>query len=193
MVKVYMEQENDSQVSDKDKNVSDTVADMDPTKFNVESIAQLEHQAMHERSADERISDFITRSIGNLKFLSFHVMLLAVWMVINFGLLPNLKPFDPFPFGILTLIVSAEGIFLTIFVLISQNRMSRQAERRNQLDLQISMLAEQELTMILRLQQKLCEHFGIAFGGIEREAQQFMKKTNVERLVKEIEEQLPGE
>jgi len=171
----------------------ESVVEADPADFNIDLIARVEEQALHNRNVDERISDAISRTIGNLKFVLIHAVVLTAWMIINTGLLPGVQPFDPFPFGILTLIVSAEGIFLMIFVLISQNRMSKQADRRNHLDLQISMLAEQELTMILRLQQQLCRHHGIDVSKVEREAEKYTKDTNVQRMVEEIEQKLPEE
>jgi uncharacterized membrane protein len=90
--------------------------------------------------------------------LLLQILLVLAWGVINLNLIPSVKPFDPFPFGILALVISSESVVLTIFVPISQNRMTRQAERRSHLDLQVSMLAEQELTTMLEMQQKICTH-----------------------------------
>lgn len=169
------------------------VATADPTAYNVEAIARLEQEALHHRSLTERVSDAITRVTGSMTFVGLHVLLFAAWVLINLDLIPGVRPFDPFPFGILTLIVSTEGVFLAIFILISQNRMSRQADRRAHLDLQVSMLAEQELTMMLRMQQRLCEHLGIDVEPVKQEAERLMQRTDVQRLVEELEEKLPGE
>jgi uncharacterized membrane protein len=79
------------------------------------------------------------------------------WLVINTGHLFRFKPFDPYPFSFLTLVVSLEAIFLTVFVLMSQNRMARQADKRAHLDLQVDLLAEQELTVILYLLRAICQ------------------------------------
>jgi uncharacterized membrane protein len=114
-------------------------------------------------------------------------------VIANINLIPGLTPFDPFPFGILTLIVSSEGVFLAIFILISQNRMRRQADRRAHLDLQISILAEQELTMILRLQQRMCHHLGLKVEESMEELRQMTHATDVEQLVSHIKEELPTE
>ena len=86
------------------------------------------------------------------------ILIVLVWIAINLNALPGIKPFDPFPFGVLAAVVSSESVVLTILVLISQNRMTRQAERRSHLDLQVSMLAEQELTTMLEMQRKMCQH-----------------------------------
>jgi uncharacterized membrane protein len=168
-----------------------SIADADPMAYNVEAIAKMEREALHERSFGERISDAITGFIGSMAFVVFHILLFISWGIINLNFVPGIPAFDPFPFGILTLIVSAEGVFITIFILIGQNRMSRQSDRRAHLDLQISILAEQEMTMMLRMQQKLCEHFGVDVDAIETEAEQLMSETDVKHLVGELEEKLP--
>ena len=139
---------------------SDQVSN-NPTEFNIAAIAKLEEEALGRRTPTERQSDAIVRFIGSMKFLLVHLIFVVVWSTVNLDLIPNVKAFDPFPFGILALIVSSESVFLTIFVLISQNRMARQAERRSHLDLQVGMLAEQELTMMLQMLQKLCQHAGV--------------------------------
>jgi Protein of unknown function (DUF1003) len=90
--------------------------------------------------------------------------------------IPGLEPFDPFPFGVLALVVSSESVFLIIFVLISQGRMARQSERRSHLDLQVGMLSEQELTTILQMLQKLCQHMGVNVDSSKQEVQSFAKQ-----------------
>src|SRR6202011_5939307 len=158
-----------------------------PTQFNIAAIAKLEEEALDPRTPTERQSDAIVRFIGSPKFLLLHVILVAAWSTVNLSLIPNVKPFDPFPFGILALLVSSESVFLTIFVLISQNRMARQAERRSHLDLQVGMLAEQELTMMLQMLQKLCQHAGVDVQSAALQVQGFSKTTDVHRLASELE------
>ena len=162
-----------------------------PTQFNIAAIAKLEEQALDRRTPTERQSDAIVRFIGSIKFLTFHLILVAVWSTVNLNLIPNVKAFDPFPFGILALFVSSESVFLTIFVLISQNRMARQAERRAHLDLQVGMLAEQELTMMLQMLQKLCQHTGVDVKSAIKQVQGFSETTDVHKLASELEEKLP--
>jgi uncharacterized membrane protein len=164
-----------------------------PTQFNIAAIAKLEEEALHRRTPTERQSDAIVKFIGSIKFLTFHIILVAAWSTVNLGLIPNVKPFDPFPFGILALLVSSESVFLTIFVLISQNRMARQAERRAHLDLQVGMLAEQELTMMLQMLQKLCQHAGVDVQSAALQVQGFSKTTDVQKLASELEDKLPGQ
>jgi uncharacterized membrane protein len=167
------------------------VATANPMAYNVEAIAKLEHQELHSRSAGEKVSDVFVSIMGSMPFLIFHVVWFAVWFLVNLNALPGVSPFDPFPFGILTLIVSSEGVFLAIFILISQNRMTRQSDKRAHLDLQVNMLTEQEMTMMLRMQQRLCEHFGVDVDVVKDEAKQLLEETDVGTLVSTLEERLP--
>ena len=162
-----------------------------PTQYNIDAIAKLEHDALDRRTPTERASDVITKLVGNVGFLLAQLLLIAVWTLVNLHLIPGLKAFDPYPFGVLALVVSSESVFLTIFVLISQSRMARQAERRSHLDLQVGMLSEQELTTILRMLQTLCQHMGVNVDSSKQEVQSFSKTTDVHKLASELEDKLP--
>ncbi|HKN74510.1 MAG TPA: DUF1003 domain-containing protein [Candidatus Acidoferrum sp.] len=172
------------------KTPSDQIAE-NPTQFNIAAIAKLEEEALDRRTRTERQSDAVVRFIGSPKFLLLHVILVAAWSAVNLNLIAGVKAFDPFPFGILALFVSSESVFLTIFVLISQNRMSRQAERRAHLDLQVGMLAEQELTTVLQMLQKLCQHAGVDVNSANQQVQSFSETTDVHKLACELEQKLP--
>ncbi len=162
-----------------------------PTQYNVDAIAKLEHDALGRRTLTERVSDVITKLVGNTGFLLAQLLLICGWSLINLRVIPGVRTFDPFPFGGLALVISCESVFLTIFVLISQGRMARQSERRSHLDLQVGMLSEQELTTILQMLQKLCQHMGVDVGSSEQEVQSFSKTTDVHKLASELEEKLP--
>jgi len=151
------------------------------------------HLDVYKRQASERVSDIITRLVGNMGFLAAQFILISSWALLNLGVIPGLKPFDPFPFGVLALVVAFESVFLTVFVLISQSRMSRQSERRSHLDLQVGMLSEQELTTILQMLQKLCQHMGVNVDSSKQEVQSFSKTTDVHKLASELEDKLPEE
>lgn len=164
-----------------------------PTGRNIDAIAKLEHDALGRRTSTEKVSDAIARLVGNVGFLLAQLILICGWALVNLGAIPGIKPFDPFPFGVLALIVSSESVFLTIFVLISQGRMARQSERRSHLDLQVGMLSEQELTTILQMLQKLCLHVGVNVESTRQEVQSFSKTTDVHKLASELENKLPEE
>jgi uncharacterized membrane protein len=163
-----------------------------PTKLNIEAIAQLEKEALERRNITERASDGIVKFMGSLGFLLLQVFLVLSWSAINLRLIQGVAAFDPFPFGILALVISSESVLLTIFVLISQNRMTRQAERRSHLDLQVGMLAEQELTAMLHMQQQICHHLGIDVESAKHELKGFSDATDVSKLASDLEEKLPG-
>jgi uncharacterized membrane protein len=168
-------------------------AGANPTQYNIDAIAKLEHDALNRRTPTERVSDVITKVVGNVGFLLAQLILISGWSLVNLHVIPGLKAFDPFPFGVLALVVSSESVFLTIFVLISQSRMARQSERRSHLDLQVGMLSEQELTTILQMLQKLCQHMGVNTDSSEQEVQSFSKTTDVHKLASELEDKLPDE
>jgi uncharacterized membrane protein len=162
-----------------------------PTQYNIDAIAKLEHDALERRTSTERVSDVITKLVSNIGFVLAHLIVISGWSLVNLHVIPGLKAFDPFPFGILALVVSSESVFLTIFVLISQSRMARQSERRSHLDLQVGMLSEQELTTMLQMLQKLCQHIGVNVDSSKQEVQSFSKTTNVHMLASELEDKLP--
>ncbi|MBN8636925.1 MAG: DUF1003 domain-containing protein [Anaerolineae bacterium] len=93
----------------------------------------------------ERLSDFLTMVAGDIRFVYFNFIWFAVWMVLNMHIIPGLEPFDPFPFGLLTMIVSLEAIFLSLFVLISQNRQAARDKIRDDIEYSVNIKAELEI------------------------------------------------
>jgi uncharacterized membrane protein len=164
-----------------------------PTQSNIEAIAKLEHASLDRRTFTERASDVITKLVGNPGFLLVQLILLLGWGLVNLRLIPGIRPFDPFPFGLLALIVSSEGVFLTIFVLVRQSRMARQSERRSHPDLQVSMLSEQELTTIIQMLQKLCQHAGVNVDASRQDVQSFSEATEIHKLASDLEKKMPEE
>ncbi len=100
--------------------------------------------------------------------------------------------FDPYPYGLLTFIVSLEGVLIATFVLIKQNRMAAQSDQRDHLNLQVDMLAEQEMTLMLRMLRRISERLGIEPEGPEEaRAAKLAEETNVFDLVQTLERELP--
>ena len=159
---------------------------------NIRAIAELEQRALHQRSPADRLSDAISRATGSGRFALFHVGWFGGWFLINSGLISAIEPFDPYPFSFLTLVVSLEAIFLSVFVLMSQNRLTRQSEKRAHLDLQVDMLAEQELTAILRMVQGLCEKHGVEVLARDEQIEELVKETDVHTVAAALEDRLPG-
>ena len=107
---------------------------------------------------------------------------------VNAGVVRGIRPFDPFPFPFLTMTVSLEAIFLALFVLASQNRLARQADKRSHLDLQIDLLAEREMTAVLQLLQDIARHLDVQTTLTPEQLRDLMKKTDVRRLTDRMEE-----
>lgn len=107
------------------------------------------------RSMSERVADFLTDSFGTIAFFNVNLVLFALWIVANSNIIPGFTPFDPYPYGMLTMVVSLEAIFLSIIVLISQNRAAKIADLREELDFQVNVTAEQEITQILRMIERV--------------------------------------
>ena len=158
------------------------------TQKNIEDISRLEKKSVQNRSGGERLAEAITRIAGGNIFIAFHAIWFSLWIMLNLGAIPSVSPWDPFPFSFLTLVVSLEAIFLSLLVLMTQNRLTKDADKRAHLDLQINMLAEQESTATLRMLEKICQHLGIAYAVDE--AQQLAKNTDVNILAKTLDDQL---
>jgi uncharacterized membrane protein len=121
------------------------------------------------RDFEDRLSDAITAFAGNIKFVYFHAVWFAIWIVANLGLLGLAWKFDAFPFGLLTMIVSLEAIFLSTFVMISQNRSSEKAEIRAQLDYETDLQAEKEIGIIMRTLVRVAEKQGVDIADLTSE------------------------
>jgi len=160
---------------------------------NVQRVAKLEEEQLRARSISERIAAAVTRAAGTATFAIAHLVWFTVWIVVNSKWARGIErfdPFDPFPFNLLTMLVSLEAIFLSIWILISQNQMTRQADRRAHLDLQINLLAEQESTATLRIVHDIAEHLGIG-GRASRRDPALVEETDIERLASRMDEALP--
>lgn len=157
---------------------------------NIQRVAKLEEEQLRARTISERIAAAVTRAAGTATFAIAHLVWFSVWIFVNGKWAHRIEPFDPFPFNLLTMLVSLEAIFLSIWILISQNQMTRQAERRAHLDLQINLLAEQESTATLRIVHDIAEHLGIGDRASGRDAA-LVEETDIEHLVSRMDEALP--
>ena len=152
---------------------------------NIHTIANSQRVAAGQRTGEDRVADSITDFSGRMFFVYFHILWFGVWILINLGYF-GIEPFDPYPFGLLTMIVSLEAIFLSTFVLISQNRLSAEADRRADLDLQIGLLAEHELTRVLKMLDEIQDKMGIE-NNDDRELQDLEKNVHPEDVLAEID------
>ena len=152
---------------------------------NIRTIVNNRQMAASQSTTEERLDDAITAFSGRLYFVYFHVLWFGVWILINLGFF-GIKPFDPYPFGLLTMIVSLEAIFLSTFVLISQNRFSAEADRRADLDLQIGLLTEHELTHVLIMLDAIQDKMGIE-NDTDKELLELEKNVYPEDVLDEID------
>ena len=159
----------------------------DAVQKNIETILKLEKEACENLSPIEHVANKVTDFAGSSPFIIFHIVWFGGWIIVNSGIAKGIKAFDPFPFSFLTLVVSLEAIFLTLLVLMSQNRMTKQADKRAHLDLQINMLAEQETTIILKMVQQISNHLGLK-EDIDTPIKELIKETDVNVVAKIIDE-----
>src|SRR4029453_18603422 len=152
---------------------------------NVQTIADLEAKSDSDRGLLNRLSDRVSRFASSPPFLVLHLLWFAGWITWNrmVG-----TPLDPYPFTFLTFLVSLEAIFLTSFVLISQNHLEAQAHRRAALDLQINLLAEREMTSVLRMVSAIAAHLGLSDECDDDELKELIEKTDLGAIVKTVED-----
>ncbi len=152
---------------------------------NIRTIVQLREKAAKQRNVQDRIADAITSFSGCMFFVYLHIIWFCVWIFLNNGNL-SIWRFDPFPYGLLTMVVSLEAIFLSTFVLISQNRHGEETERRADLNLHIGLLAEHELTRVLQMLDAIQNKLGI-LDDRDSELADLEMETRPEDVLAEIE------
>jgi uncharacterized membrane protein len=152
---------------------------------NITTLLRLRMEQARRRSLQSFLADAITSFSGRMAFIYLHVIWFGAWIAINQGLVPGMRRFDPFPYGLLTMVVSLEAIFLSTFVLISQNRLSDEADRRADLDLHIGLLTEHEVTRILQMLDAIQTKLGIE-SNADLELVQLEMETRPEDVLAEI-------
>jgi len=165
--------------------MSENPALADVIERNICTLIELRREEEREKGLQERIADWITAFSGSMGFLYVHVIWFGLWIPLNHGWL-GIRPFDPYPFGLLTMIVSLEAIFLSTFVLISQNRMQAAAERRADLDLQFDLLSEHEVTRLIKLVDAIADKMGIAEAK-DPEMDELKQDVTPESVLKEMQ------
>lgn len=120
-----------------------------------------EAKSLRKRSYLTRIADKLTSFCGSTYFLVFHVIFFATWILVNINWIPGVEAYDPFPYGLLTMVVSLEAIFLSIFVLVSQNRSAHITTVRDEVNMKVNLIAEEEITKILQILAEMRKEMGI--------------------------------
>ena len=158
-------------------------------RHNIEAVARLQENFDRNRSLGDWAAVEIGGFTGSFAFVVVHAIIFGAWILINIGWVPFIRKFDPFPFLLLSAVVSLEAIFLSTFVLMKQNRMSRREELRAHLDLQINLLVEREMTLVLQLLQRISTRLGV--NPSTEELAELTEETSVEALANELQEKLP--
>jgi uncharacterized membrane protein len=154
---------------------------------NISAMLRMEEEALTERSLGARIADVVTAVAVKPWFVVTHALGYACWILAN-----TVGPwrFDPRPFNFLSTVISLEAIFLTLLVLASQQRMLRVSERRAHVNLQVDLLAEQEMTVMIRMLERLFEHFRLDPVTAAPQSAELRKTTNLEALVDKVDKSL---
>lgn len=142
-----------------------------------------------KRTDGEKLADWLTAKFGSMEFLLANVILFSGWIVVNTGHFPGLAVFDPFPFSLLTTAVSLEAIILAIFVLISQNRAARLEDIREEVELQINIISEKEVTKLMKMMAQLLEKQGVDLSS-DQELQKMLKAVSADELEKRLEKEI---
>ena len=162
------------------------------SQSHIDSIVRQEEEALERRSSSERLADAVGGFAGSLFFVVLHLVLVIAWLLVNSGKIPRARPFDPYPFSLLGVIVAVEAVILSSFILMRQNRMMRRGERRDHLNLQVDLLAEKEITKLLQMVRAICGHMGLQNIMADKEIRELSQNTSIESLSQTLEDRLPG-
>jgi uncharacterized membrane protein len=157
---------------------------------NIRALQLRRQREEREASAEERVAEAITRFTGSMRFVYLHLALFGFWVAANLGWVPGVPAWDP-SFVVLAMVASVEAIFLSTFVLISQNRMAAAADKRADLDLQVSLLAEHEVTKLATLVAGIAERLGVTTEA-DAEVEEIARDVAPEAVLDEIEATGPG-
>lgn len=158
-------------------------------KSRKRTIESFEAHANIDRTVSEKLADLMTSRLGSMAFLIINALWFFSWILVNTGHVPSIRIFDPFPFGLLTMIVSLEAIFLAIIVLISQNRAAKVDDLRDEIDLHINTIAEEEITKSIELLILLLKKNNIDVSE-DPELKQMLEPTNKENIQQTLKQQI---
>ena len=152
---------------------------------NIKALQERRRRDEASASREEKLAAVITGFTGSMLFVYIHLALFGSWIVLNLGLIPGVPAWDP-SFVVLAMIASVEAIFLSTFVLISQNRMAASADRRADLDLQINLLAEHEVTKLIALVSRIADKLDVHEAG-DGDLEELKRSVAPEAVLDEIE------
>src|ERR1022692_4847459 len=162
------------------------------SQSHIDSIVRQEEEALERRSSAERLADAVAVFAGSLLFIVLRLVLVIAWLLVNSGKIPGARPFDPYPFSLLGVMVAVEAVILSSFILMRQNRMMLRGERRGHLNLQVDLLAEKEITKLLQMVRAICGQMGLQNIMADKEIRDLSQNTSIESLSQTLEDRLPG-
>jgi uncharacterized membrane protein len=160
---------------------------------HIDLIAKHEQDFLVRRTPAERLGDSIASFAGNLSFVCIHLFIFAGWIVVNTFSVSHIPHFDPTPYSLLGTMVALEAILLASIILMRQSRMSRRAEERDHLMLQILLLTEKEITAVLGMERQVAGRVGLKKIVNDREIEQLSQHTSIDDVAQTIKESLPPE
>ena len=161
---------------------------MQNTERRRQFFRSFEAKSLRSRSVLTQLSDKLTSICGSTPFLVFHVVFFTAWVLVNTGKIPAIIPFDPYPFGFLTMVVSLEAIFLSIFVLVSQNRSSYIGTIRDEVQLRVNLIAEEDITKILQILAEMRGKMGIKEN--DADLNKMLERIDTNYIERSVTEQL---
>lgn len=175
--------------SEKEKAENNAATEASARRNRHKIIHSIEARLSQKRTKSEKIADFLVNWVGSNISILCHFAVFVFWIAVNTKSIFNFEPFDPFPFIFLTMVVSLEAIFLSIFVLISQNRESKISDLREEIDIQINLIAEQEITKIINILAYLMKHLNVPYEK-DPELRRMMRPLNTDEIESELEREL---
>jgi uncharacterized membrane protein len=152
---------------------------------NIQTLCRRRAAEAAAASWQDRMADAVTRFTGSMPFVYLHLVFFGCWIIGNLGWIPGIRPWDE-TFVVLAMIASVEAIFLSTFVLITQNRMAGAADKRADLDLQISLLAEHEISKLAVLTSAIANHLGVK-SNIEPDVADAKQEVAPDKVLDKIE------
>jgi uncharacterized membrane protein len=160
-------------------------------KEHIDVILKHEEEFLAQRTAAERVGDFLGAFVGSLIFIGIHVVWFTAWILFN-----TLSPaphFDPLPFPILDTLVAIEAIFLASFIVMRQSRLSRRSDERDHLILQVLLLAEKEITAVLQIERQIAGKVGLHEVAKDDDITQLSQKTSIDEVAQSLKESMPND
>lgn len=169
--------------------IDPAVSPLEKTQQRKEIVESFKARSDRNRNWSERLADNLSAIFGSVEFILLNALWFGGWIAWNTNLIPGVVPFDPFPFGLLTTAVSLEAIFLSLFILVTQNRASKVEDVREEVDLNINLLTEQEVTKLLHMVDDIHRHLGLTTKR-DHQLENLKKTTSVRKIEADIEQSM---